>query len=217
MARDDHLSKPVAGTLATDPPWSGPMKAWHRRGPLVMCGGVSGQLCAALLDRFREAVPRPRSYQGVVDNSQRRCDFVSVDADDVDPELSWLCTAVVEPSLGVLTRSIAGQPMMLYRYPQGVGFVTHHDEVTEVETERGRTNGQPILYGDITVVVGLNPCSDYEGGELFFEDPDLVVKLDEGTVVAFPATHRFVHGVRPVVAGERLSLIFRVDVECQWR
>ncbi|MFI5981995.1 hypothetical protein ACIBEA_14065 [Streptomyces sp. NPDC051555] len=49
--------------------------------------------------------------------------------------------------------------------------MAHHDEVTDVERERARTDGQPVVGGDLTLLVWLNTPDSYAGGELFFENP----------------------------------------------
>jgi PKHD-type hydroxylase len=123
-----------------------------------------------------------------------------------------LVTDRVDEYFGVESTPVVGQPQLIYRYGQGVGFVTHHDEVTEVELERAAANGQPVIGGDLTTVLFLNPPAAYSGGALYFEDPRLELRPPRGSLVAFPATRQYMHGVRPIEQGERFTLLVRHSV-----
>ncbi|MEU7020273.1 2OG-Fe(II) oxygenase [Streptomyces sp. NPDC046203] len=184
---------------------------WHRRSPLLQEGVVPLDLCAALMDHATNETPRRRSFQGVVDSSLRDSAYVRVPVPLEEAVLSH-CAAPIHGHFGVRPRSIPGQPAVIYRYGVGVGFVAHHDEVTEIERARARTNGQPVVGGDLTMVVWLNSPDAYGGGELFFEHPPREFKPPCGSLVAFPATRDHVHGVRPIVRGERCTLVIRTHV-----
>jgi hypothetical protein len=58
---------------------------------------------------------------------------------------------------------------------------------------------------DISVVYFLN--DDFEGGELVFPELDLTVKPEAGTMICFPATHQYLHGVNPVISGHRYTMV----------
>jgi PKHD-type hydroxylase len=62
----------------------------------------------------------------------------------------------------------------------------------------------------LSAVLLLSDTSEYEGGELEIYDAG-VTKYDRGTLVVFPAFQ--VHGVRPVTAGVRKSLVSWVSGE----
>jgi PKHD-type hydroxylase len=185
--------------------------AWHDRGPFVLHELVPAELCDQLLDAFWAAESRPRSYQGVVDASQRKCDYA-----EVPVPLAIQVTAVVaehvDELFGVRSEPVARQPLLIYRYRLGIGFVTHHDEVTDVEVERSCHNGQPVIGGDLTTILFLNDPREYVGGALYFEAPPLELRPSRGTVVTFPATRQFMHGVRPIEQGERYTLLGRRTV-----
>jgi PKHD-type hydroxylase len=181
---------------------------WHMRGPLVIEDVLSEQLCDDLLHSFRSSEAQPRSYQGVVDQSLRNCAFAEVPGDLADMVLK-LVAHHVDGYFGIESAPITSQPQLIYRYGEGVGFVTHHDEVTKVERERAEHNGQPVIGGDLTTVLSLNGPDEYTGGALYFEQPPLELRPPKGTLVAFPATRDFMHGVNPIERGERFSLLAR--------
>jgi predicted 2-oxoglutarate/Fe(II)-dependent dioxygenase YbiX len=112
-----------------------------------------------------------------------------------------------------IPRASVNPPVVIYRYPRGVGFTPHHDRVTAIELARARDNGQPVLGGEFTAVLFLSDSEEYGGGELYFPDHRLAFKPASGSLVVFPATEEFVHGVAPVTWGERLTTVARIDVE----
>jgi PKHD-type hydroxylase len=173
---------------------------------------VPPSLCDRYVEAFRSRATRARSYQGQVDLRLRDCQYLALD--DVlpgDPRADLVAEAI-PAFFGVRAVPLTGQPTMVYRYGVGVGFVPHHDEVTDVEVERARTNGQPVLHGDITVVYVLSSPSSYGGGALTFFDPHRELRPERGTAVLFPARRNVRHAVEEVTAGERFTLLYRVGV-----
>ncbi len=181
---------------------------WNTLGPLIVDNALPAVLCEELLRHFERSTQRPRSYQGVVDETLRKCEYV-----EVPERLANLVTAAVSPHIDAFfdvdTYPVPGQRTLIYRYGPGVGFVTHHDEVTETELERAATNGQPVIGGDLTTVLFLSGPDEYGGGALYFEKPPLDLRPAKGALVAFPATRDFMHGVRPITAGARYTLLAR--------
>lgn len=188
-----------------------PLTPWHQRGPLVAEKAVTEQFCDKLLAEIDGDKGRPRSYQGVVDVSQRSCDYVALPG-----RLSAIVGDVigdhVDDYFATRSKPVEQQAPLIYRYGEGVGFVTHHDEVTDVELERAEHNGQPVVGGDLTTLLFLNCPSNYVGGALYFENPALELRPPKGSLVAFPATRDFMHGVRPIEDGERFTLLARRNV-----
>lgn len=72
------------------------------------------------------------------------------------------------------------------RMQEGVELVPHIDKYTDPS----------IAYATILY---LN--DDYLGGELFFSDKDFKIKPEPGSLLIFPGTDEFKHGVNPVKAG----------------
>jgi len=63
------------------------------------------------------------------------------------------------------------------------------------------TDHGPFVYGSAT----FNLNSDYTGGDFVFWNGKHRVKLDAGEAIIWPADFFWVHGVEPVVTGERFS------------
>jgi PKHD-type hydroxylase len=168
--------------------------------------------CDVLRSAVATGGARPRSYHGLVDPTVRECVYVRSDWSAL-PELSRFLVEHVEPVFGVRTNAPFDAPLMVYRYGEGVGFVPHHDEVTEVELERAAANGQPVVGGDLTIVAFLSEADEYAGGELFFPKLGASFKPPAGSVVVFPATRAFIHGVAPIGGGTRFTCVGRCWVD----
>ncbi|MGB3443208.1 MAG: 2OG-Fe(II) oxygenase [Actinophytocola sp.] len=153
----------------------------------------------------------------MIDHDVRNCDYVKVPeplAETVDASI----VGHMERYYNTATRPIPGQPTLIYRYMKGVGFDVHHDEVTDIEVCRAQQSGQPVIGGNVTALLFLNDPDKYVGGELYFEHPvELEVRPPSGTLVSFPATRDYLHGVRPIRAGERYSLLVRYTADLRSR
>lgn len=181
--------------------------------PLVVENLVDQDLCRELLHSFATQIPEPRSYQGAVDRNVRNCDYVKV-PDALANTVSSRIAEQIDQYYNTAIRPMLDQPMLIYRYGKGVGFDVHHDQVTEIEATRAQENGQPVIGGDITAVLFLNDPDQYVGGELYFQHPvELEVRPPAGTLVSFPATTDYLHGVRPIRAGERYTLLVRYSAD----
>ncbi|WP_236243061.1 2OG-Fe(II) oxygenase [Streptomyces sp. CC228A] len=186
---------------------------WKSRLPLVVESAIPLSLCGTLMDRMKNQTARPRTYRGVIDETLRKSEYVEIPPHHLEGAVVSHCAAHLRSHFGIAPKRIPTQPAVVYRYGPGVGFVAHHDEVTDIERERARTNGQPVVGGDLTLLVWLNTPDSYGGGELFFESPAQEIKPPCGTLVAFPATRDHIHGVRPITRGERVTLVVRIDAE----
>jgi hypothetical protein len=88
------------------------------------------------------------------------------------------------------------------QYP-GTELKVHHDQGYDLTLQRA-------------VIIYLN--DDYEGGELYFTQHDLRVKPKAGTLVSFPGTDKYLHGVANVLPGETRYVIstFAFEKETDW-
>ena len=77
------------------------------------------------------------------------------------------------------------------QYP-GTELKVHHDQGYDMTLLRA-------------VIIYLN--DDYEGGELYFTQHDLKVKPGAGTLVSFPGTDEYLHGVANVLPGKTRYVI----------
>jgi hypothetical protein len=57
---------------------------------------------------------------------------------------------------------------------------------------------------DIATLIYLN--DNYEGGEIYFPDHDIKIKLKTGDMIAFPDNPSFMHGVKKIVGSNRYAL-----------
>jgi predicted 2-oxoglutarate/Fe(II)-dependent dioxygenase YbiX len=64
------------------------------------------------------------------------------------------------------------------------------------------SNTSPLR--DITTVFYLN--DDYEGGEIYFPNLGVEIKPEAGSVICFPTSEKYRHGVRTVLSGERFAI-----------
>ena len=108
--------------------------------------------------------------------------------------------------------SISGleKPQLLV-YGPGGHYKPHVDGEGRWVNAEGQEGWRKSLDRDLSVVYFLNDA--FEGGELVFPALGLVIKPQAGTMVCFPSTHEYLHGVSPVTAGQRLSLVTWLRVE----
>lgn len=176
--------------------------------PLLIPSALSQAACGQLILAAESGSPKRRSYQGVVDRSVRDCVFVVM-----PPHLRTLFGTdlldQVERYFGTSARNVLPTPV-IYLYSVGVGFAPHHDLVTPIERERGRTNGQPVIGGRFTCVAFLADPTSYDGGELYFPDWALSYKPAAGDLVVFPTSEAYIHGVAPVTRGRRATAVWRL-------
>ncbi|MFM7067582.1 MAG: 2OG-Fe(II) oxygenase [Gammaproteobacteria bacterium] len=91
------------------------------------------------------------------------------------------------------------------RYGTGGHYVPHVDAESPLRDEDEREFWEKSLDRDLSVVYFLT--DDFTGGELVFPALSLSLRPAAGTLVCFPADHHFLHGVQPVTAGERHTLV----------
>jgi predicted 2-oxoglutarate/Fe(II)-dependent dioxygenase YbiX len=62
----------------------------------------------------------------------------------------------------------------------------------------------PFNYRNFASIIYLN--DDFEGGEIFFPEKNIKPKIKVGTLVSFPGTLEFLHGVSTVTTGTRYTI-----------
>lgn len=97
------------------------------------------------------------------------------------------------------------EPPQVLHYGAGGHYIPHVDAETLFKDDAGLTLWEKSLDRDVSVVYFLN--DDFAGGELVFPGLELVIKPEAGTLVCFPADHNYIHGVNPVTAGHRYTLV----------
>ncbi|MEQ1579535.1 MAG: 2OG-Fe(II) oxygenase [Steroidobacteraceae bacterium] len=97
------------------------------------------------------------------------------------------------------------EPPQVLHYGSGGHYIPHVDAETLFKDDAGLDLWEKSLDRDLSVVCFLN--DDFAGGELVFPGLDLTIKPQAGTLVCFPADHNYIHGVNPVTAGHRYTLV----------
>jgi predicted 2-oxoglutarate/Fe(II)-dependent dioxygenase YbiX len=93
----------------------------------------------------------------------------------------------------------------LLHYDIGGHYISHNDSEAIWTHGDGTEVWRKIHDRDISVVYFLN--DDFEGGQLIFPDLDLKIKPEAGTMICFPSTHLYYHGVSPVISGHRYTMV----------
>jgi hypothetical protein len=92
---------------------------------------------------------------------------------------------------------LSTRPPVIIKWRPGIEQRPHADK----QTNDGRPNPFPTY--DINSLFYYN--DDFEGGELYYPDHDLIVKPNPGLAVAHPGDIHYLHGVKPVISGERYT------------
>lgn len=111
--------------------------------------------------------------------------------------------AHINPFYAVEVRD--SEPWQLLHYGVGGHYIPHVDAETLFKDDEGLDLWEKTLDRDLSVVCFLN--DDFDGGELVFPDLELSISPRAGTLVCFPSDHNFIHGVNPVRAGHRYTLV----------
>ena len=97
------------------------------------------------------------------------------------------------------------EPSQLLHYGAGGHYIQHVDAETLYKDDHGLDLWEKTLDRDLSVVYFLN--DEFAGGELVFPALDLVIKPAAGMLVCFPSDHNYIHGVNPVTAGHRYTIV----------
>lgn len=166
----------------------------------------------SLVSTFRET-PDGEAVDWVLDRQVRDTQEVQLPTAvtaQLDRLLQGWVEAHINPFYAVQVRD--WEPLQVLHYGVGGHYLPHVDaEAPLRDEELGLELWEKTLDRDLSVVCFLN--DGFAGGELDFPDLGLVVKPTAGTLVCFPADHHYLHGVRPVTAGHRYTLVTWLRVE----
>lgn len=87
------------------------------------------------------------------------------------------------------------RPPVLVRWFSGLEQKPHADK----QLNDGSPNPFPTY--DLNSLIYYN--NEFEGGELYYPDYDLVIKPEPGLAVAHPGDIYYLHGVKKIISGER--------------
>jgi hypothetical protein len=92
----------------------------------------------------------------------------------------------------------------IVRWPVGTRQEPHADKELHEGPDAGTPNDFP--HYDIASIFYFN--EDYEGGELYFPIQGIEFKPNAGSAYFFPGDRNYVHGVRPILSGNRYTSPF---------
>jgi hypothetical protein len=92
---------------------------------------------------------------------------------------------------------LSTRPPVIIKWRPGMEQRPHADK----QTNDGKPNPFPTY--DINSLFYYN--DNFKGGELYYPDHDLVIAPEPGLAVAHPGDVNYLHGVKPVISGERYT------------
>jgi predicted 2-oxoglutarate/Fe(II)-dependent dioxygenase YbiX len=140
-------------------------------------------------------------------------DTQHVELSPIMPQINSLLKKIVaetiNPYYGFEIRDAEAPQLLCY----GVGGHYHpHVDAEGIWTNPdGSKEWRKNIDRDLAVLIYLN--DDYEGGNLVFPDLHISIRPKKGMMVAFPATHHYLHGVEPVTKGERFAIVTWMTVK----
>lgn len=174
--------------------------------PLIIEGYIPEEKCYEIIRYYNSRKPERRTYQGEVNFEYRDSEFVKLPALYFDLLTQFIKEKMAAHFLKEENSFELIQPV-IYRYGKGIGFKPHHDMVTDLEIERCRKKGFPIIGGDYTVILMLNCLHASQGGQLHLLDGNIEIQQKTGTIIAFRVDA--VHEVYPILEGQRYSMVCR--------
>lgn len=93
--------------------------------------------------------------------------------------------------------TVSNRPPCIIRWFAGIEQRPHADK----QMPDGSPNPFPTY--DINSLFYWN--DDFEGGELYYPQHDIVVKPKPGLAVVHPGDIHYLHGVKPIISGERFT------------
>jgi hypothetical protein len=86
-----------------------------------------------------------------------------------------------------------------------IHYVNNDPDHDEGPSQEEQLKTWPNMWsGDLAILAYIN--DDFEGGELYFPDFDYHFKPERGSIVMFPGSLYYVHGVTPITKGIRYTL-----------
>jgi predicted 2-oxoglutarate/Fe(II)-dependent dioxygenase YbiX len=113
-----------------------------------------------------------------------------------------LASVCVDRARVVFRRSLRAETILLARLGPGGRHRRHADNCRQNERGEWVPNHTPKRV--VSAIYYLN--SDFEGGEIVFEQHGLIIKPLRGLLLMFPSDQHHVHEVRSVRAGQRYTL-----------
>lgn len=122
-----------------------------------------------------------------------------------EQQLTSKINAVIEHQYGEKFLTI--NTWYFRKWTAGMQQGLHHDAADNTNRLDFRTTNNaeqaplPIAYHDVASILYYN--DNFDGGHLYFNRPELHIKPQAGMLVTMPCTHNYIHGVTPIISGER--------------
>jgi len=130
-----------------------------------------------------------------------------VDAPHLMPDIIELYQNIVKqiinPSYGFEIRD--SEAPQILSYSPGGHYKPHVDGESLWKAPDGEVFWRKSTDRDLSTVLFLN--DDFEGGDFVFPELHIKITPEPGMLICFPSTHHYLHGVEPVLAGRRYSMV----------
>lgn len=93
----------------------------------------------------------------------------------------------------------------LLSYSKDGFYNPHCDSESLWKNGEGKIEWKKSSNRDLSTILFLN--NDFTGGDLIFPDLKIRIRPEPGMLVCFPSNHNYIHGVEPVLSGERFSMV----------
>lgn len=152
-----------------------------------------------------EATNRSGALSWEVDKQTRDTQTVPIDPikDAVLDLMRYAVRDYLNPFYNVTIKD-SELPQLLIYHPGG-HYKPHIDGEALFDDGSGQLKWVKNVDRDISMVIYLN--DDYEGGQIVFPKQAVSVTPRKGMLIAFPSTHHFLHGVNPVLRGNRFAIV----------
>lgn len=119
----------------------------------------------------------------------------------ISPEIYSLIDSYIDKMAKTIENiyncNVGKRPPCIIRWFAGIEQRPHADK----QMPDGSPNPFPTY--DLNSLFYWN--DDFEGGELYYPDHDIVVKPKPGLAVFHPGDIHYMHGVKPIISGERFT------------
>ena len=120
---------------------------------------------------------------------------------ELDPSIFDLITFYIDKMgktiEGIFGVEVSTRPPCIIRWFGGIEQQPHADKQLN--------DGSPNPFPDYDINSLFYYNDDFEGGELYYPEHDIIVKPKPGLAVLHPGDFYYMHGVKPVTSGERYT------------